>query len=219
MRKIIVGAFVSLDGIMQAPGGPDEDPTGGFEYGGWVAPYFDEKMGEAVGEMFAKPFNLLLGRKTYDIFAAHWPYVDADDPIGPLFDRIDKYVATRNPDFRLTWQNSHLLGKDVVAAVRKLKSEDGPDLLTQGSTDFLQTLFKNDLVDEINVSFFPVVLGKGKKLFGGGAFPGALKLVGSRVSDSGVTTNKYVRAGKVTTGSFEFDQPTEAELERRRNLS
>jgi dihydrofolate reductase len=219
MRKIIVGAFVSLDGIMQAPGGPDEDPIGGFKFGGWVAPYFDETMGASVGEMFAKPFDLLLGRKTYDIFAAHWPYVGADDPIGPLFDRITKYVATRNPTLKLDWQNSQTLGADVVTAVGKLKSEDGPDLLTQGSTDFLQTLFKHHLVDEINVSIFPVVLGKGKKLFGDGASPAALKLINSQVSGSGVTINKYVRGGEVMTGSFEFEQPTEAELERRRNLS
>ena len=143
MRKIITGAFVSLDGIMQAPGGPDEDPIGDFKYGGWVAPYFDQAGEEAVGEMFAKPFDLLLGRKTYDIFAAHWPYVDADDPIGPLFDRITKYVATRNPSLKLDWQNSQTLGPDVVAAVKKLKDEEGPDLLTQGSTDFLQTLFRH----------------------------------------------------------------------------
>lgn len=219
MRKIITGAFVSLDGVMQAPGGPDEDPIGGFKYGGWAAPYFDEAMGEAVGEMFAKPFDLLLGRKTYDIFAAHWPYVDATDPIGPLFDRITKYVATRNRDFRLSWQNSQMLGADVVGALKTLKSGNGPDLLTQGSTDFLQTLFKNDLVDEIHISFFPLVLGKGKKLFGDGAFPGTLKLVSSRVSGSGVTTNKYVRDGEIVTGSFEFEQPTAAELERRRNLT
>ena len=219
MRKITTGAFVSLDGIMQAPGGPDEDPIGDFRYGGWAAPYFDEAMGDTVGEMFANPFDLLLGRKTYDIFAAHWPYVAADDPIGPLFDRITKYVATRNPDFVPSWQNSQVLGADVVGALKALKGGDGPHLLTQGSTDFLQTLFKNDLVDELNISFFPVVLGKGKKLFGDGAFPGKLKLVSSRVSGSGVTANKYVRDGDIVTGSFEFEQPTAAELERRKNLT
>jgi dihydrofolate reductase len=218
MRKIIVGAFVSLDGVMQAPGGPNEDPIGGFKYGGWVVHYFDETMGEAVSEMFAKPFDLLLGRKTYDIFAAHWPYVGADDPIGPLFDRITKYVATRNPDLRLDWQNSQTLGTDVVAAIRKLKGEEGPDLLTQGSTEFLQTLFRNDLVDEINVSIFPVVLGKGKKLFGEGASSTALKLVSSKVSGAGVIINRYVRGGQVATGSFQLEPPTEAELQRRRNL-
>lgn len=219
MRKIIVGAFTSLDGIMQAPGGPHEDPVDGFEYGGWATPYFDEAMGQAVDEMFARPFDLLLGRKTYDIFAAHWPYVGADDPIGLLFDRITKYVATRNPDLKLDWQNSRTLGTDVVDTLRKLKGEEGPDLLTQGSTNFLQTLFENDLVDEMYVSFFPVVLGKGKRLFGDGTRPMALKLVSSKVSGSGVTVNKYVAAGDVVTGSFEFEQPTEAELERRRKLT
>ncbi|MBN6151291.1 dihydrofolate reductase [Xanthomonas sp. AmX2] len=219
MRKIIVGAFVSLDGVMQAPGGPDEDPVGGFGHGGWAAPYFDSTLEASVGEMFAKPFDLLLGRKTYDIFAAHWPYVGADDPIGPMFDRINKYVATRNPSLRLAWQNSHALHPDAMAAVRKLKGEDGPDLLTQGSTDLLKTLFEHDLVDELNVSIFPLVLGKGKKLFGDGAFAGALKLVGSKTSGSGVTVNRYVRNGDIVTGSFEFEQPTEAELERRRHLT
>jgi dihydrofolate reductase len=219
MRRIIVGAFMSLDGIMQAPGGPDEDPVGDFKHGGWAAPSFDETMGKAVGEMFANPFDLLLGRKTYDIFAAHWPYVGADDPIGPLFDRVTKYVATRNPMLKLDWQNSRTLGADAVAALKKLKSEEGPDLLTQGSTDFLQTLFRHDLVDEIDVSIFPVVLGKGKRLFGEGASPAALKLISSQVSGSGVTISRYVRGGPVVTGSFEFEQPTEAELERRRNLT
>ncbi|MCA0277281.1 MAG: dihydrofolate reductase family protein [Proteobacteria bacterium] len=219
MRKIVVGAFMSLDGIMQAPGGPEEDPIGGFRYGGWGAPYFDETMTEAVGEMFARPFDLLLGRKTWDIFAAHWPYVDADDPIGPLFDRINKYVATRNPDLKLGWQNSHALGADAVAALRKLKSEDGPDLLTQGSTDFLKTLLASDLVDELNISIFPLVLGKGKRLFGDAALPSALKLMSSKVSGTGVTVNKYVRDGDIVTGSFEFETPTEAELERRRKLT
>lgn len=219
MRKIIVGAFVSLDGVMQAPGGPHEDPVGGFRFGGWAFPYFDEAMGQAVDEMFAKPFDLLLGRKTYDIFAAHWPYVGADDPIGPLFDRITKFVATRNPNLRLDWQNSRTLGTDVVATLGKLRSEDGPDLLTQGSTDLLQTLFRSDMIDEMYISFFPVVLGKGKKLFGDGTMPMALKLADSTVSGSGVTVNRYIRAGEVVTGSFEFEQPTEAELERRRTLT
>ncbi|HVK90999.1 MAG TPA: dihydrofolate reductase family protein [Mycoplana sp.] len=219
MRKIIVGAFVSLDGIMQAPGGPDEDPIGGFRHGGWAVPYFDEQMGEAVDEMFARPFDLLLGRKTYDIFAAHWPYAPADDPIGTLFDRITKFVATRNPDLELVWQNSRTLGRDVVAALRALKAEDGPDLLTQGSTDFLQTLFRHDLVDEMYVSIFPVVLATGKRLFGAAVPPIALELVASRTTPSGVTFNKYVRGGELRTGSFEFAQPTEAELKRRRKLT
>ena len=219
MRKIIVGAFTSLDGVMQAPGGPDEDPVDGFRFGGWAAPLFDEKVGAFIGELFARPFDLLLGRKTYDIFAAHWPYVEKNDPIGPLFDRIGKYVATRNPDFRATWQNSHVLGGDTIAAVKALKSEDGPDLLTQGSTEFLKALFEHDLVDEIHVSVFPLVLGKGKRLFGDASCPRALTLTGSSTSDSGIVMNKYARAGDVATGSFEFETPTAAELERRRNLT
>lgn len=219
MRKIVVSAFVSLDGVMQAPGGPEEDPIGGFRFGGWVAPFFDETAGATIGEIFAKPFDLLLGRKTYDIFAAHWPYAGADDPIGPLFDRINKYVATRNPAFKATWQNSHVLGPDALAAVKALKSEDGPDLLTQGSTGFLKALFENDLVDEINVFTFPVILGKGKRLFGDASFPRTLTLVSSRSSENGIVISKYARAGEVTTGSFEFDTPTDAELERRRNLT
>jgi dihydrofolate reductase len=219
MRKIITGAFVSLDGVMQAPGGPEEDPTGGFEHGGWVAPHFDEKLGQNVGELFSEPFDLLLGRKTYDIFAAHWPYVAQDDPIGPLFDRIGKYVASRNPDLKLSWQNSHWLGTDTVAAVRKLKSEEGPHLVTQGSTDFLQTLLRHGLVDEMHLSIFPVVLGKGKKLFGDGAIPVGLRLLDSSTSGSGVAMNRYSVGGEVATGSFAFEQPTGAELERRRNLT
>ena len=219
MRKIIVGAFTSLDGVMQAPGGPDEDPVGGFRFGGWVAPFFDEKMGAFVDALFAKPFDLLLGRKTYDIFAAHWPYVEKDDPIGPLFDRINKYVATRNPAFKTVWQNSHVLGPDTIAAVRRLKEEDGPDLLTQGSTEFLKALFEHDLVDEVHVSIFPVILGRGKRLFGDAAFPRALTLIDSRTSDTGIVMNRYARAGDVATGSFEFETPTDAELERRRNLT
>ncbi|WLS07801.1 dihydrofolate reductase family protein [Shinella sumterensis] len=219
MRKLIVSAFISLDGVMQAPGGPQEDPIGGFRFGGWVAPYFDETAGAVIDELFARPFDLLLGRKTYDIFAAHWPYADANDPIGPLFDRVTKYVATRNPAFRTTWQNSRTLGADAVAAVKALKGGDGPDLLTQGSPDFLRTLFENDLVDEINVFVFPVILGKGKRLFGDASFPRALTLESSRTSQNGIVISRYTRAGDVATGSFEFDTPTDAELERRRNLT
>jgi len=219
MRKIVIGAMVSLDGVMQAPGGPNEDPTGKFRFGGWVAPHFDAVLGESVGAMFAQPFDLLLGRKTYDIFAAHWPYVGADDPIGPLFDRITKYVASRNPQLQLEWQNSRNLGADVAGALRRLKAEEGPDLLTQGSSELVHTLLEHELFDEIYLSIFPVVLGKGKRLFVDSTSPGALKLVSSRVSGSGVTVNKYVRDGQVRTGNFQKEPPTEAELKRRRNLT
>lgn len=219
MRKIVVGAFVSLDGVMQAPGGPEEDPTGGFEFGGWVAPLFDEKGGEAVGEMFSSPFDLLLGRKTYDIFAAHWPYAPEGDPIGTVFDRVTKYVATRDPDRELTWQNSRTLGDDPVATLIEMKREDGPDLLTQGSTDFLETLLEHGLVDAFNIFTFPVILGRGKRLFGDMVSPVGLKLRSSLTTPNGILASRYEVVGLVATGSFEFAEPTEAELRRRRNLT
>lgn len=219
MRRIVVATFVSLDGIMQAPGGPQEDPAGGFTLGGWTAPHFDAALGAAMGEIFGRPFDLLLGRKTYDIFAAHWPYVtDPNDPIAGIFNQVTKYVASRsNP--KLTWQNSRLLGVDIVAALQKLKSENGPDLLVQGSSELLQTLWKNGLVDEFSVLIFPVVLGKGKRLFGEGAIPAGLKLVKSKSYPTGVIVANYAPDGEVRTGSFQLAEPTEAELERRRKLT
>lgn len=217
MRRIIVGAFVSLDGVMQAPGGPDEDPTGGFAFGGWTADKWDDVMGAAMGGLFDKPFALLLGRKTYDIFAAHWPY-QKDDPIGVAFGAARKYVATRNHQFKLTWENSETLGDDVVASLRALKKQDGPDLLVQGSTNLLRTLFSNDLVDELNLLTFPIVLGKGKKLFADDAAPGQFTLTESQTSTTGVIIARYKRAGAVTTGTFVTQPPSEAELERRRTL-
>jgi dihydrofolate reductase len=222
MRKIIVAAFVSLDGVMQAPGGPQEDPTGGFEYGGWVAGYFDDVVGAAMGELLSRPYELLLGRKTYDIFAAHWPHItDPSQPdfaIAEQFNRIGKYVATHRPE-SLTWKNSHALGPDPVAKLRALKKEDGPSLLTQGSSDFLQTLFASDLVDELRTLVFPIVLGKGKRLFGsGGALPAGFRLERSQVTPNGVVISSYARAGDVKRGSFALEKPTPEEIERRKNL-
>ena|ERR1700743_961839 len=219
MRRIIVAAFTSLDGVMQAPGGPTEDPTGGFTLGGWTAPHFDEALGSAMGQIFGRPFDLLLGRKTYDIFAAHWPYVaDPNDPIAGIFNQITKYVASRSRP-KLTWRNSQLLGEDVVASLKQLKSEDGVDLLVQGSSNFVQTLWKNGLVDEISVLTFPLVLGKGKRLFGDGAVPTGLKLIKAQSYPNGVIVANYAPDGAVKTGSFQLAEPSEAELERRRNLS
>lgn len=218
MRKILVAAFASLDGVMQAPGGPKEDPTGGFAFGGWTAPYFDAELGGAMGEIFGRPFDLLLGRKTYDIFASHWPHVtDPNDPIAGTFNRITKYVASRsNPT--LAWQNSRLLGRDVVASLKQIKAEDGPDLLVQGSSDFVQTLWRNALVDEFSVLMFPVLLGKGKRFFGEGVTPGALKLAKSKAYPTGVIVANYVPDGAVKIGDFQLAEPSEAELARRRNL-
>jgi dihydrofolate reductase len=219
MRRIIVAAFTSLDGVMQAPGGPTEDPTGGFTLGGWTAPHFDEALGSAMGQIFGRPFDLLLGRKTYDIFAAHWPYVaDPNDPIAGIFNQITKYVASRSRP-KLTWRNSQLLGEDVVASLKQLKSEDGVDLLVQGSSNFVQTLWKNGLVDEFSVLTFPLVLGKGKRLFGDGAVPTGLKLIKAQSYPNGVIVANFAPDGAVKTGSFQLAEPSEAELERRRNLS
>jgi dihydrofolate reductase len=219
MRKIRVSTFISLDGVMQAPGGPQEDPTGGFTFGGWTFPHFDEASGRAMDEIFGRPFDLLLGRKTYDIFAAYWPYItDPNHPIAGPFNKVTKYVASRSGP-KLAWQNSRWLGEDPVASLKKLKSEDGPDLLVQGSGDFLQTLWKNGLVDEFTVLTFPVVLGKGKRLFGSGTTPGGLKLVKSQSYPTGVIVASYRPDGAVKTGSFQMPEPSAAELERRRNLT
>jgi len=224
MRRIVVATFTSLDGVMQAPGGPQEDPTGGFTLGGWTAPYFDEALGASLGQIFGRPFDLLLGRKTYDIFAAHWPYVsDPNDPIAASFNRVTKYVASRSRP-KLGWQNSQLLGDDIVASLKKLKGQvgqegHGPDLVVQGSSDLLQTLWREGLVDELSVLIFPVVLGKGKRLFGNGASPAGLKLLKSQSFPTGVIVANYKPDGAVKTGDFQLAEPTEAELERRRTLT
>ena len=219
MRQIIAATFTSLDGVMQAPGGPQEDPTGGFTLGGWTAPHFDEALGASLGEIFGRPFDLLLGRKTYDIFAAHWPYVtDPADPIAGVFNRVTKFVASRSKP-KLTWRNSRLLGADTVASLRALKPEDGPDLLVQGSSELLQTLWSNGLVDRFSVLIFPVLLGKGKRLFGAGSIPSGLTLVKSQSYPTGVIVAVYEPSGGVKTGNFQLADPTEAELERRRNLT
>ena len=219
MRRIVVATFISLDGVMQAPGGPAEDPTGGFSFGGWTAPHFDAALGGAMGEIFGRPFDLLLGRKTYDIFAGHWPFVsDPNDPIAPMFNRITKYVASRTRK-SLDWQNSQLLGDDTVGALKKLKSEDGPDLLVQGSSGLLQTLWQNSLVDEFSVLTFPLVLGKGKRLFADGASPTGLKLIKAQTFPTGVIVANYRPDGPVRIGDFQLAEPSAAELERRRNLT
>jgi dihydrofolate reductase len=217
MRKIIAAVFVSLDGVMQAPGGPEEDPTGGFKFGGWTFNYFDEALGSSMGTLFEKPFDLLLGRKTYEIFAAHWPYAGKGDPIADLFNSVRKYVATRsNPT--LDWVNSEALEGDVVTALGALKQGDGPDLLIQGSSDLIQTLLKSNLIDEFRLLIFPVVLGGGKRLFGDGAIPAGLKLVETRSFPTGVILAKYEPAGDVQTGSFQLAEPSKAEIDRRKKL-
>jgi dihydrofolate reductase len=215
MRKLIVTAFVSLDGVMQAPGGPEEDPTSAFAYGGWVFPHWDEVVDEAMGESFSRPFDLLLGRKTWEIFAAHWPYTD--EPPADLFNGVTKYVATSSTG-PLAWANSVRLEGDVIQAVARLKEGDGPDLLTQGSSVLVQSLLAAGLVDELNLLVFPVLLGKGKKLIGDDVKPGELELLSSRTATTGVIVARYRPKGPVRTGSFALAEPTEAEAARREKM-
>jgi dihydrofolate reductase len=227
MRKIVAAAFVSLDSVMQAPGGPEEDPTGGFEYGGWTVPYWSDAGGAVLGETFSKPFDLLLGRNTYDIFAAYWPYFETDPSASSLdavssqvartFNAATKYVATHSPD-TLTWQNSRSLGSDVVATLRELKQGNGPMLLIQGSSNLIQTLLANDLIDEFRLLIYPLVFGKGKRLFGDGTVPAALKLTKSLALPKGVISANFERAGEIETGSFGADDPSPAEIERRKKM-
>lgn len=202
LRKIIVGTFLSLDGVMQAPGGPGEDDSGGFKNGGWTVPYFDEVVGKAMGDLFTRPFELLIGRRTYDLFAAHWPHAagSADDAIARQFNQAIKHVATRSPA-PLEWCNSVAL-RDVAMEVPRLKHQAGPDLLVQGSSVLLQTLLAYDLVDELRLIVFPVVLGEGKRLFGSRAKSRALKLIDSAISPSGVTISSYVPAGHIEIGTI-----------------
>jgi dihydrofolate reductase len=213
MRTLAVNTFMSLDGVMQAPGGPEEDPTGGFTLGGWAVPYFDDEMMRRIAD--AAPYELLLGRGTYEIFAAHWPYDE-----GPVADHLNstrKHVASTTLD-RLEWSNSTLISGDVAEYVAALKREDGPEIQVHGSPGLIQTLLDQDLIDEFRVWIFPVVVGTGKRLFGDGAIPAGLQLVDSRVSTTGVTINTYRRAGAIQAGEMDFEEPTEAELERRRRL-
>ena len=215
MRNVIAATFVSLDGVMQAPGGPEEDPTGGFTYGGWTVNYWDDAMGKVMDEAFAKPFDLLLGRKTYEIFAAHWPYIKGD-PVAERFNAVTKYVATSSTQ-PLAWKNSVAI-HDVPAELARLKKEDGPNLLIQGSSVLIQTLLAHDLIDEFSLMIFPLVLGSGKRLFGRGTMPAALKLVETKTSTTGVTMSTYRQDGKITTGSFALENPTEAEVARREKM-
>ncbi|WP_332693643.1 dihydrofolate reductase family protein [Bosea sp. (in: a-proteobacteria)] len=217
MRQVVAATFLSLDGVMQAPGGPQEDTRGGFSHGGWLVPYWDEAAGKVIEKAFAEDFDLLLGRRTYDIFAAHWPYA-GDDPIAVKFNAVTKYVATSQPQ-TLSWQNSVALHGDVAAEVAALKRQDGPKLLLQGSSELIQALLTKDLIDEITLLTFPVVLGKGKRLFGAGAIPAAFKLVENSVSSTGVIMATYRRGGAVTTGSFAQDEPSAAEIARREKFA
>jgi len=198
MRKLVVLTFLTLDGVMQAPGGPEEDTSGGFKYGGWVVPHSDEFLGKVMAEQMGHPFDLLLGRKTYEIFASYWPQHETD---WPGVNKATKYVvSTQNLKFE--WKNSVLLQGNIAEEIKKLKGQDGPDLQVYGSGNLAQTLFKHDMVDELWLKIFPITLGTGKRLFAEGTIPAAFKLIDSKVSPSGVIIANYERAGEVKTGSF-----------------
>ena len=226
MRQLVINAFVTLDGVMQAPGGADEDPTGGFTHGGWSVRYWDDTMVRRIGESMARPFALLLGRRTYEIFAAHWPEL-RDDPIADALNGAVKYVASRTLD-RVDWNNARLLNGDVPQAVSHLKQEDGPEIQVHGSARLIQTLLKHDLIDEFRLLIFPLVLGSGKRLFDDGTIPGGLELVDSATSATGVLMAIFRRGGAITHSAmaeslamsrFTLEQPTDAELSRREKLA
>ncbi len=213
MRKLTGAVFQSLDGVMQAPGGPEEDPSSDFRFGGWAFHFWDGSLEEPFGKIIEADYDLLLGKRTYDIFAAYWPY-NQDDPIGAKFERINKYVLTHS-DEPLTWENSHRISGDTAEAVAQLKRSQGRDLLIQGSSTLYVPLLAAGLIDRLILMTFPVLLGLGKRIFDGSEEPGALKLVDHSVSDRGVVFTTYEPAGEVQTGSFETKSPSEAELKRR----
>ncbi len=200
MRKVVVLSFVSLDGVMQAPGGPEEDTSGGFQYGGWTFPYSDEFSGNIMREQMGVPFDLLLGRKTYEIFAEYWPKQDPAS-LGAPFNKATKYVVSHHQP-KLDWEKSVLINGNVAAKLKALKQQDGPMLQVHGSGNLIQILFKNDLVDELWLKLFPVTLGKGKRLFADGTIPAAFELTESKTSPNGVIIANYKRSGEVKTGSF-----------------
>lgn len=213
MRKLIVSTFLSLDGVMQAPGGDGEDDSGGFDQGGWSVNYWDERMGEIQTDfMGSRGFDLLIGRKTYEIFAAFWPHASEEEGAGPL-NRATKYVVSTTLA-SADWDPSVLIGQDVVARINRLKGEDGPELQVHGSSQLIQTLIKHNLVDEYRLWTFPVLLGKGKRLFGDGVIPAGLRLVDTKMSTTGVIIATYERAGAINHGTFAHDQPTAAQGER-----
>jgi dihydrofolate reductase len=214
MRKLTGAVFQSLDGVMQAPGGPDEDRSGGFGFGGWLAGLYDEEFGAEIDKLFSAPFDLLLGRRTFDIFAAYWPY-NQDHPVGEIFQRINKYVLTHS-DAPLEWENSHRVKS--IDALARLKQGDGADLIIQGSSTLYPQLLDAGLIDRLTVMTFPLILGEGKRLFGEGTPPRSMRMVEHKVTAVGTIIAAYEPAGEVKTGSFATKEPSPAELERREKV-
>jgi dihydrofolate reductase len=203
MRRLVVSTFLTLDGVMQAPGGPDEDDSGGFALGGWSVSYWDDHMAQVMDEETSAPFDLVLGRRTYDIFAAYWPHASEDDGAQP-FNDATKYVASRSRP-TLEWNNSVLIEEDAAERIAALKNEDGPELQVHGSADLIQTLLRHGLVDQYRLKIFPLVLGPGKRLFAEGTIPFGLRLVDSSVTTTGVMIGRYEPAGEIVTGSFSLE--------------
>ncbi len=213
MRRIVTNTFVTLDGIMQAPGAPEEDRSGNFKFGGWSVNYWDDIMGKAMDEASKTPYDLLLGRKTYEIFAAHWPFMN-DDPMANKFNKATKYVATKTLK-SATWENTTLLNGDLVQQIKKIKSANGIEIQVHGSSNLLQTLFRYRLVDELNVWIFPCVIGTGKRMFEEEALASNFKMVNHKVSGTGVVIATYVPNGDIQPGSFALKEPSALEMERR----
>ena len=216
MKKLKVTTFVTLDGVMQAPGAPEEDRSGGFTHGGWSVGYWDDQMGQMMGDFMGRPFDLLLGRKTYEIFAAHW--LRSTEPGADVLNRARKHVASRTLR-TVDWNNSTLIKGDVAKYVSDLKKESGPEIQVHGSGDLIQTLLKNDLVDEFHVWTFPVVLGSGKRLFADGAVPAGLKVDAVKTSTTGVVIATYQRAGAIKYGSFALEESSDGAIEHCEGIS
>jgi dihydrofolate reductase len=223
MRKIVANTFITLEGVMQAPGGPEEDPTRGFKHGGWSVNYWDDMMAKTIMDgLIGKPFDLLLGRRTYEIFAAHWPFVknDPDKLNAMAADKLNgarKYVVSKTLA-KADWENSRLLTGEVVKEISMLKKREDPEIQVHGSSDLIQTLLKHDFIDEFHVWIFPLTVGNGKRLFGEGTMPVAFKQIECKISTTGVIISTYLREGDVRTGSIALEEPTKVELERRRRL-
>ena len=218
MRKLTGAFFQSLDGVIQGVGGPEEDRSGGFRFGGWTVPFTDESTKQPMDKLYLEPeYDLMLAKRTYDIFSAVWPY-NQDDPIGAKFQRINKYVLTHS-DEPLTWDNSHKLSGDTASVVSDLKKSKGRDLLIQGSSTIYLPLLSAGLIDRLILMTFPVLLGEGKRIFDGSEKPGALKLVDHFVSNKGIVFTTYEPAGEVRTGTFETKAPSEAERARREKIA
>jgi dihydrofolate reductase len=214
MRKLVVGTFLTLDGVMQAPGGPEEDRSGGFGHGGWSVPYFDDMMMQVMTDWVRRADGLVLGRRTYEIFAASWPYATADDPMAAKLNSVRKHVASRTLK-RVDWQHSTLLTGDVAEGIRELKGEPGGELQVHGSGELIQTLLRHDLIDEFRIWFFPVLLGTGKRLFAEGTVPAGLKLIETQTSSTGVVLQVHQTAGRPSYGSFAVEEQSTVELGRR----